>query len=87
MKPPSKWASLGERVAELKDGKGIVLKCEGNLAKEAHKVRNGLKGLAACALVQCAISEDRHNARGNLADATSDPFCVPGRSAPAIITR
>lgn len=55
-KPPSKWASLGERVAKLKDGESIALECEGSSPTEqARKVRNGLKSLAACAFVQCAV--------------------------------
>lgn len=48
----SKWGSLGERVAKLKDGESIVLELEGNLTEEARKIRSGLAGLRVCRLVR-----------------------------------
>ena len=51
----SKWASLGERVAQLKDGESIVLEPEGDPTGEARKIRNGLNGIAACILVQRSV--------------------------------
>jgi hypothetical protein len=51
-RPASKWASLGERVAKLKDGESIVLQPEGNPIEEARKVRSGLSGSKACCLVR-----------------------------------
>ena len=41
----SKWGSLGERVAKLKVGESIVLKCEGDLTEEARKIHDGLNGI------------------------------------------
>jgi len=55
MKRMSKWASLGERVAKLKDGESIILESEGDPAQEAEKIRNGLNGIAACILVQRSV--------------------------------
>jgi hypothetical protein len=51
VKRASRWGSLGERVAKLKDGESIVLECEGELTEEARKIRSGLNGIAACILV------------------------------------
>jgi hypothetical protein len=48
----SKWRSLGERVAQLKDGESIVLEPEGDVTEEASKIRCGLNGLRACRLVR-----------------------------------
>jgi hypothetical protein len=44
VKNTSKWASLGERVAKLKDGESIVLEPEGDPTVEASKIRSGLNG-------------------------------------------
>ena len=55
MKRTTKWGSLGERVAKLQDGESIVLECNGEAAEEAHKVRNGLNGIAACILVRRTV--------------------------------
>jgi len=44
MKSTSKWASLGERVAKLKDGESIVLEPQGDPTAEASKIRSGLNG-------------------------------------------
>ena len=55
MKRTTKWGSLGERVAKLQDGESIVLECNGEAAEEAHKVRNGLNGIAACILVRRSV--------------------------------
>lgn len=52
MKRTSKWKSLGERVARLKDGESIVLEPEGDLAEAANKIRNGLNGIRVCRLVR-----------------------------------
>lgn len=52
MKRTSKWESLGERVAKLKDGESIVLKPEGDLTEEASKIRSGLNGVRVCRLVR-----------------------------------
>ena len=52
MKPTSKWKSLGERVAKLKDGESIVLEPEGDAAEVANKIRSGLNGIRACRLVR-----------------------------------
>jgi hypothetical protein len=55
VKRATKWGGLGERVARLQDGESIVLECDGNAAEEAHKVRNGLNGIAACILVRRTV--------------------------------
>ena len=55
VKHPSKWGSLGDRVAKLKDGESIVIQHEGNLTEEARKIRNGLNGIAACILVRRVV--------------------------------
>jgi transketolase C-terminal domain/subunit len=55
VKRTSKWRSLGERVAQLKDGESIVLEPEGDPTGEARKIRNGLNGIAACILVQRSV--------------------------------
>jgi hypothetical protein len=47
VKRASRWGSLGERVAKLKDGESIVLECEGELTEEARKIRSGLNSIAA----------------------------------------
>ena len=44
MKRTSKWASLAERVAKLKDGESIILESEGDPTVEASKIRSGLNG-------------------------------------------
>src|SRR5690349_6375012 len=44
VKSTSKWASLGERVAKLKDGQSIVIGPEGDPAVQAGKVRSRLNG-------------------------------------------
>ena len=55
MKRTTKWGSLGERVAKLQDGESIVLECEGDLAEEAKKIRNGLHSIKACILVRRTV--------------------------------
>ncbi len=45
MKRTSKWGSLSERVAKLRDGESIVLEAEGDLTEEARKIRGGLNGI------------------------------------------
>ena len=55
MKPASKWRNLCERIAKLQEGESIVLECEGDPAKEAQKIRNGLNRTAACILVRRTI--------------------------------
>jgi hypothetical protein len=52
VKRTSKWDSLGERVAKLKDGESIVLECEGDLTDETRKICKGLNGIRACVLVR-----------------------------------
>jgi len=54
-KVTSKWGSLGERVAKLKEGESIVLEFEGDPAEQASKVRSGLNGTRACRLVRRAV--------------------------------
>jgi hypothetical protein len=54
-KGKSKWGSLGERVAKLKEGESIILEPEGDPAKEASKVRSGLNGIRACRLLRRAV--------------------------------
>jgi hypothetical protein len=57
----SKWASLGERVAKLKEGESIVLEPEGDsigeafLTKQACKIRSGLNGLRVCRTVRRTV--------------------------------
>jgi hypothetical protein len=55
MKRTSKWGTLAERVASLKDGESIVLEREGDLAAEALKIRIGLKGIKACYLIRRTV--------------------------------
>jgi hypothetical protein len=56
VKRTSKWGSLGERVAKLKDGESIVLEPEGgDPTKEASKIRTGLNGVRACRSVQRTV--------------------------------
>jgi hypothetical protein len=54
-KGTSKWRSLGERVARLKEGESIILDCEGDPAGHASKVRSGLNGVRACRMVRRAV--------------------------------
>jgi hypothetical protein len=49
----SKWRSLCERIAKLRDGESIVLECEGDPAKEIRKIRNGLNRV--CVLVRRSV--------------------------------
>ena len=51
----SKWKSLGEQVAKLKEGESIILEPAGDPAQEASKVRSGLNGVRACRLVRRAV--------------------------------
>jgi len=51
----SKWGSLGERVAKLKEGESIILEPEGEPTAEACKIRSGLNGVRACRLVRRAV--------------------------------
>ena len=51
----SKWGSLGERVAKLKDGESIVLEPEGDLTEESRKIHDGLNGVRACDLVRRSV--------------------------------
>jgi len=51
----SKWGSLGERVAKLKEGESIILEPEGEPNSEACKIRSGLNGIRACRLVRRAV--------------------------------
>jgi hypothetical protein len=57
----SKWASLAEQVAKLKDGESIVLETEGDpaddacLTQQACKIRSGLNGIRACRTVRRAV--------------------------------
>lgn len=55
VKHTSKWGSLGERVAKLKEGDSIVLECEGDPTEEARKIRNGLHNIRACILVRRTV--------------------------------
>ena len=55
VKGTSKWGSLGEQVAKLKEGESIVLVLEGDPAKQASKVRSGLNGTRACRLIRRAV--------------------------------
>jgi hypothetical protein len=54
-KRTSKWRSLCERIAKLRNGESIVLDPEGDPAVEALKIRNGLNRVAACVLVRRSI--------------------------------
>lgn len=60
-KRTSKWGSLGERVAKLKDGESIVLEPEGDLTdhacltQQASKIRTGLNGIRVCRTVRRAV--------------------------------
>ena len=55
VKRTTKWGSLGESVAKLKDGESIVLECHGDAVKEAYKIRNGLYNVRACILVRRTV--------------------------------
>lgn len=60
-KRTSKWGSLGQRVAKLKEGESIVLEPEGDpadqagLIAQACKIRSGLNGLRVCRTVRRAV--------------------------------
>jgi hypothetical protein len=56
VKHASKWGGLGDRLVNLQDGESIVLECHGDAAEEAHKVRNGLNGIAACILIRRSVT-------------------------------
>src|SRR5437879_821610 len=57
----SKWANLGEQVAQLKDGESIVLEPEGDptddacLTQRACKIRSALNGIRVCRTVRRAV--------------------------------
>lgn len=55
VKSTSKWGSLGERVAKLKDGESIVVESEGDLTEEVRKLGSGLNGIRACRAVQRSV--------------------------------
>jgi hypothetical protein len=55
VKGTSKWGSLSERVAKLKDGESIILESEGNLTEEARKIRSGLNSVRACLSVRRTV--------------------------------
>lgn len=55
VKRTSKWGSLGERVAKLKDGESVVVEPEGDLTEEARKVRSGLNCIRACRAVRRSV--------------------------------
>lgn len=61
VKRTSKWASLGERVAKLKEGESIVLEPESDptddagLTQQASKIRSGLNGLRVCRTMRRAV--------------------------------
>lgn len=52
---PSKWRTLSERLAKLKDGKSIVVECEGDPAQEARRMRTGLRGIRACFMIRRTV--------------------------------
>lgn len=54
-KGTSKWGSLAERVANLKEGESIILEPQGDPAEQANKVRSGLNGARACRMVRRAV--------------------------------
>jgi hypothetical protein len=54
-KVTSKWGSLAEQVANLKEGESIILEPEGDPAEHATKVRSGLNGTRACRMVRRAV--------------------------------
>jgi hypothetical protein len=55
VKRTSKWESLGERVAKLKDGESIVFEREGNPTEEAREIHDGLNSIRACDLVRRTV--------------------------------
>jgi hypothetical protein len=55
VKRTSRWGSLGERVAKLKDGESIVLEREGDLTEETRNIHDGLNGIRACDLVRRTV--------------------------------
>jgi hypothetical protein len=55
VKRTSKWGSLGERVAKLKDGESIVIEPEGDVAEEVRKIRSGLNCIRACRTVRHSV--------------------------------
>jgi len=52
---PSKWRSISDRLLKLKDGKSIVLECQGNPSEEARKTRNGLRSIRACFMIRRTV--------------------------------
>jgi hypothetical protein len=54
-KPLSKWQSIGQRLAQAKDGEYLVVDQEGAADPFARKLRNRLGGIAACRLVQRSV--------------------------------
>ena len=53
--PTSKWRSLCERIAKLREGESIVLETDGDPTVEAQKIRNGLNRNAACISVRRTV--------------------------------
>ena len=51
----SRWCSLGERVANLKDGESIVVEPDGDPTEQARKIRNGLNGVRNCRSVRRTV--------------------------------
>ena len=54
-KPPSKWQSIGQRLAQCKDGEYIVVEPEGDVDKEARKLRCRLDRIAVCRLIRRSV--------------------------------
>jgi len=54
-KPPSKWQSIGQRLAQCKDGEYIVVEPEGDVDQEARKLRCRLDRIAVCRLIRRSV--------------------------------
>ena len=58
-KPLSKWQSIGQRLAQCKDGEQVIVDTEGDADQFARKLRNRLRGIAACKFIRHSVVERR----------------------------
>ena len=54
-KPLSQWQSIGQRLAQAKDGEYTVVDPEGAADPFARKLRSRLKSIAACRLIRHSV--------------------------------
>jgi hypothetical protein len=54
-KHTSKWTSLCNRIAKLREGESIVLEHEGDPTEEVQRIRSGLNRVRSCTSIRRTI--------------------------------